>query len=481
MDWIQLPESILFTDKQYLALMPDGCLYKYVGTLEESIISARKHGLSAHFVRVDMMHNQWINVSLLSQTLPFVINELYQAIDYKKAQNLLEEPVILDNTDTLIKKHQIPDTNFIHPGAWLDDAGGMLDLALKPDWFANLVVFTLSFPDAKLVFISTREIFFEQLSEFYKEKEEHDYYSVVSPFINAYVSQDYSTHEILTNQLSAEKYASIIQLIQHSQDRPGNENDIFAHLHFPAQNPGALDKHPSIQALEEMIAFAMEINHTSYCHSYLEALFTHEIDIKLLSDSKEKEALIQLLNLYAISQQHKGMEAWQEEKANYIAQALASFDLGLSLCETAEQSADLIYNKAICLLVKIGADNTGSIPLQFLNSPYGMLYLPQKLEQDDLKLLEQSKKLFLKVLNPIQQWSGLATINLMKGVTEKNHTFIQEAIANFDECIKLASKDVNIRSAMEFNRKAALEQLERMNPIFPLSPSARLKKPKWKR
>ena len=106
--------------------------------------------------------------------------------------------------------------------------------------------------------------------------------------------------------------------------------------------------------------------------------------------------------------------------------------------------------------------------------------LPLELDQNDLELLQKSKALFLKTTQPIQKWSGLALINMILGMTQQRPVFIQEAVTQYDECLKFTTEGSIGEDIIKYNRNLALKQLTLNDPIFPVKPNSKLKKPKWR-
>ena len=477
MNWTSLAETIFVTNKKYLTVFPSGDLYSYQSTSAETVLFDRYEGLSSHFVQIDRANNRWMNVNSFSQVLPFIIEELYQTIDLATVQGLLDQTAkftdvyALSTATITAEKYDIPSTHFITTCDWMaeDSDPPTPDLT----WLPDLLVVPLSLPDVTLIFITTRDLFATTLQTFCEQEDDYELDSLVSPFINVCLHQD---HTILINQLSQADYASIVQVIQQERDSLKSKTQMLSGLDFPEQNPGALNKRPLVEDIEAMI-IAAEKRHTI---SFFQTLFTYEIDIAQLLDKEEKYAAARLLYSYA-SLQKKYQFAPNDRK--HIEGALNTLDLGIGLCETSEQKTNFIYSKAICLLIKISMDKARGISLRYQDfSPdtNNIFDLPLELDQNDLELLQKSKELFLETTHPIQKWSGLALINMILGMDQQRPVFIQEAIAQYDECLKFTSEGSISEDIIKYNRSLALKQLPLNDPIFPVRPNSKLKKPKWR-
>ena len=343
MNWTILSETLFFTDTTYLAVFPSNDLYSYQGNSEEKVLFDRCEGLSSHFVQIDQVNNRWINVNSFSLVLPFVMDELYSAMDHKTAQGLLTKTAQFTDVDFLsiatiaAERYDIPRTRFITTCDWMAEDSGPPELDLT--WLPDLLVIPLSFFDATLVFITTRDLFVALLQTFCEREDNYTLDSLVSPFINVYLNQD---PVILINQLSQADYTSIVQAIQQERGALESKMQMLRDLDFPEQNPGAVNKRPSVKNIEAMI-IAAEKRHTI---SFFQTLFTYEIDITQLSGSEEKYAAARLLHAYALLQKSY---RFASDGRKYIEGALNTLDLGIDLCETNEQKTNLIYSKAICL------------------------------------------------------------------------------------------------------------------------------------
>jgi len=477
MNWTSLAETIFITNKKYLTVFPSGDLYSYQRTSEEMVLFDRYEGLSSHFVQIDQVGNRWMNINSFSQVLPFVMEELHQTIDHTTVQDLLDKTAqftdvyFLSTAYITTKKYDIPRTHYITTCDWMAEDSDPPELDLT--WLPDLLVVPLSLPDATLIFITTKDLFTTSLQTFCEQEDDYELDSLVSPFINVCLHQDYT---ILTNQLSQAEYTSIVQVIQQERGALESKTQMLRGLDFPEQNPGAVNKCPSVKDIEAMI-IAAEKRHTI---SFFQTLFTYEIDITQLSGKEEKYAAARLLHAYALLQKNC---RFASDGRKYIEGALNTLDLGIDLCETNEQKTNLIYSKAICLLVKMSMGKARGISLRYQNfSPdIGDIFdLPLELDQNDLELLQKSKELFLKTTHPIQKWSGLALINMILGMTQQRPVFIQEAVAQYDECLKFTAEGSIGEDIIKYNRNLALKQLAFNDPIFPVKPNSKLKKPKWR-